>query len=101
MKKNECFVGFKEKPIEFAPTYKFDINSNNYDTSAKKRVPSWCDRILYKIEKNEQNDFIECNQLSYNSINNYNQSDHKPVFGLFEIKVKLFKSYKINKFLIK
>ena len=35
------FQGFSEQPIKFPPTYKFDINSDIYDSSEKQRVPSW------------------------------------------------------------
>lgn len=37
-----------EPEITFKPTYKFDPNSDTYDTSKKKRVPSYTDRILSK-----------------------------------------------------
>ena len=41
------FRGFSEQPISFAPSYKFDTNSDTYDTSEKKRVPSWTVRLCY------------------------------------------------------
>ncbi|CAJ0752379.1 8757_t:CDS:10 [Entrophospora sp. SA101] len=42
---NRIFHGFEEGDIDFPPTYKFIIGSDNkYDM---KRVPGWCDRILY------------------------------------------------------
>ncbi|KAI5488551.1 phosphatidylinositol dephosphorylation [Trichomonas vaginalis G3] len=37
-----------EPPITFRPTYKFDKNSDIYDTSPKKRVPSYTDRVLLR-----------------------------------------------------
>ena len=37
----KVFVGFSEPPIKFLPTYKFDIQSDNYDSSSKNRVPSY------------------------------------------------------------
>ena len=35
------FRGFSEQPISFAPSYKFDLHSDVYDSSEKRRVPSW------------------------------------------------------------
>lgn len=49
MTKGLVFSGFKENAIKFAPTYKYDVGSDVYDTSEKMRVPSWTDRILYKV----------------------------------------------------
>ena len=36
---------FREAPITFIPTYKFDLGTHNYDTSKKQRVPSWFQNI--------------------------------------------------------
>jgi hypothetical protein len=43
--------GVFEEPITFKPTYKFDDNSDQYDTSKKHRIPSWTDRILIQLGK--------------------------------------------------
>ena len=67
-----------ENNINFPPTYKYFIDSDNYDIL--KKQPSWCDRILYKNNKNIK-------QLRYDRIN-VNCSDHKPVYGYFEINSK-------------
>lgn len=32
---------YQEGQIKFLPTYKYDQNSNVYDTSKKQRIPSW------------------------------------------------------------
>lgn len=83
LKKNgTSFNNFKEMQIKFPPTYKFDLNTNNYDTSAKKRIPSYCDRILYKIF--EDSPINECQPIEYNHLPEFVQSDHKPVIGIFK-----------------
>lgn len=43
----KAFVGYTEAPIAFAPTYKYDKRSDQYDTGEKQRVPAWTDRILW------------------------------------------------------
>ena len=46
--KDSQYLGeLKEGHITFDPTYKYDKNSDEYDSSAKVRVPAWTDRILY------------------------------------------------------
>ena len=84
--KEEDEFSLTESNISFPPTYKFDINSSCYDTSSKKRIPSYTDRILFKVN-DQQHSEISCKCLEYNSIEFLNLSDHKPVIGLFEIKV--------------
>ncbi|OHT13312.1 Endonuclease/Exonuclease/phosphatase family protein [Tritrichomonas foetus] len=37
---------FEEGKVSFMPTYKFDKNSDVYDTSPKMRIPSYTDRVL-------------------------------------------------------
>jgi len=73
-----AFFGFQEGPLSFAPTYKYDIGTDVYDTSEKMRIPAWTDRILFSGK---------CiNQLYYDRVE-INSSDHRPVKSLFEIEV--------------
>lgn len=74
---------FSEGELNFDPTYKYDDHSNNYDTSQKKRIPAWCDRILY--EKSQKcRGLIEL--LHYGRKESY-FSDHRPVFALYKLSV--------------
>ena len=74
---NPTFSDLVEGPLTFNPTYKFNINSNEYDTSKKNRVPAWCDRIIWK-----KHHCIE--QIFYDSVD-YRYSDHKPVYAYFRV----------------
>lgn len=56
MKNKKAFhEGWREGPITFLPTYKYDVGTVGlFDTSEKKRAPSWCDRILYRTRKDTE-----------------------------------------------
>ncbi|XP_018679654.2 type IV inositol polyphosphate 5-phosphatase 11 isoform X1 [Musa acuminata AAA Group] len=83
-KSGEVFVGYCEGSLSFKPTYKYDVGSNNYDTSYKVRVPSWTDRILFKIDSSSG---IDAALHSYESIDRVKTSDHKPVRAHLCLKV--------------
>lgn len=61
MKAGKVFSGMREPPITFPPTYKFDKGSTKYDSSEKRRVPSWCDRILFRGSVPFQTPFVSDN----------------------------------------
>ena len=84
MQTNPAFEGFAEGPLNFKPTYKFDKGTDTYDSSKKKRIPSWTDRILWK--QTADPDAIKV--LSYASANDIKTSDHRPVYGTFDCKLK-------------
>ncbi|KAB5580730.1 SacI homology domain-containing protein [Coniochaeta sp. 2T2.1] len=70
-----AFRYYSEARITFMPTYKYDIGTDQYDTSEKARIPAWTDRILRKG--------TNLRQLSYNSAP-LKFSDHRPVYAMFE-----------------
>ncbi|ESO96192.1 hypothetical protein LOTGIDRAFT_116088 [Lottia gigantea] len=77
------FHGFQEGRITFPPTYKYDVSSNQFDTSNKSRIPSYTDRILFRSKKRNH---ISC--LDYNSVMSVKVSDHKPVYGIYQMALK-------------
>ncbi|KAI6202971.1 IPPc domain-containing protein [Aphelenchoides besseyi] len=79
-----AFNGFHELEPSFKPTYKYDCGTSNWDSSEKRRVPAWCDRILYWTrDKN-----VRVKQCTYNSCPEVVFSDHKPVVSFFSLNVK-------------
>lgn len=76
MKSKQSFYGFTEAPVTFAATYKFTIGTSKYNT---KRIPSWCDRILYLPYSKP----VEI--LDYSSLPDISTSDHKPVYLLLNV----------------
>lgn len=47
--------GWNEGPIRFLPSYKYDVGKVGvFDSSEKRRCPSWCDRILYRTRAAKQ-----------------------------------------------
>jgi len=36
-----AFSGYIEGQILFRPTYRYDVGTDNYDTSEKMRTPAW------------------------------------------------------------
>lgn len=72
---------FVEMPIGFAPTYKYDVGTDTYDSSEKKRSPAWCDRLLYRGREGR------VQQLDYRR-HEVKVSDHRPVTGRFRFVAK-------------
>ncbi|XP_078406333.1 phosphatidylinositol polyphosphate 5-phosphatase type IV [Cetorhinus maximus] len=83
LQEGSIFKGFKEAEISFLPTYKFDIGCDVYDSSAKKRTPSYTDRIIYK-SRQKGDIFV----LKYGSCTSIKTSDHRPVYGCFQVRLR-------------
>lgn len=70
------FRGFIEGKLDFAPTYKYDLFSEDYDTSEKCRTPAWTDRILWKRRKwNFNKTAEEMNVVGASSTSGENEDD--------------------------
>ncbi|KAM9456041.1 inositol polyphosphate 5-phosphatase K isoform 1-T2 [Clarias gariepinus] len=103
-KKRESVMDeFVEGPLSFPPTYKFDVGTHTYDTSAKKRKPAWTDRILWRLRRTGSpvpshnaalqrgltswlGGATQVTPLFYRSHMGYTVSDHKPVSALFSLQ---------------
>uniref|UniRef100_A0A6B2KXB8 Inositol polyphosphate-related phosphatase domain-containing protein n=1 Tax=Arcella intermedia TaxID=1963864 RepID=A0A6B2KXB8_9EUKA len=76
-----CFYQFKEGPIRFRPTYRFERGSRVW-SEEKLREPAYCDRILWKsLYPNK------INLTDYNSSEQLMTSDHSPLYAIFDVKV--------------
>ncbi|PPQ65581.1 hypothetical protein CVT26_000530 [Gymnopilus dilepis] len=75
-----AFTGYEEGPLLFRPTYRYDVGTDNYDTSEKMRIPAWTDRILYRGNALD---------LSVYSRAELRGSDHRPVFAIFRAEVQI------------
>ncbi|XP_052187951.1 type IV inositol polyphosphate 5-phosphatase 7-like [Diospyros lotus] len=83
-RQGHVFEGWSEGKIYFPPTYKYLKNSDKYagddiNPKAKRRTPSWCDRILWYG--------IGLHQISY-ARGESRFSDHRPVYSTFLAEVE-------------
>ncbi|KAK7335231.1 hypothetical protein VNO80_27008 [Phaseolus coccineus] len=99
----KIFQGMREALIKFPPTYKLrDINQSfynaithfsGYDSGEKKRIPTWCDKIIYRDTRVAP--AYECSLdspvvssiLQYDACMDMSDSDHKPVRCKFNVKI--------------
>jgi hypothetical protein len=117
MGRNRVFEGYSEGKVNFRPTYKYNVktdtyekqalynetandlhdalnvNSNNFP-AAKVKLPSWTDRVLWKVNNKTIN---SVQLIQYSCINTLTISDHKPVYTLFDVQVKRIDDKKFNK----
>uniref|UniRef100_A0A8B9J759 phosphoinositide 5-phosphatase n=1 Tax=Astyanax mexicanus TaxID=7994 RepID=A0A8B9J759_ASTMX len=101
------FRGFIEGKLDFAPTYKYDLFSDDYDTSEKCRTPAWTDRVLWKRRKwnfDKTAEELELNvvgapvndeeqlpwspgELKYYGRAELKTSDHRPVVAVIDVDI--------------
>lgn len=100
---NEAILkDFKEFEINFKPTYKYVLyQENSYN---KKRIPSWCDRILYKTyhdncETDDTQNIQEPHLIKYSSLSREMLlwTDHQPVELIIDVPAKYTKENPIIK----
>ncbi|KAL3981946.1 Endonuclease/Exonuclease/phosphatase family protein [Acanthocheilonema viteae] len=77
--KGNVFEGFREAYINFPPTHKFIVGTNDY---VNDRIPSYTDRILYYAKESSR-----IRPGKYDCLWEENASDHKPVYGFFTMRV--------------
>ncbi|XP_051541839.1 LOW QUALITY PROTEIN: synaptojanin-1-like [Myxocyprinus asiaticus] len=103
----QVFRGFIEGKLDFAPTYKYDLFSEDYDTSEKCRTPAWTDRVLWKRRKwnfdktaeelelnvvgaqvNEEDQYPwSPGDLKYYGRAELKTSDHRPVVAIIDVDI--------------
>ena len=74
----KTFPYYNEARITFLPTYKYDVGTDEYDSSDKARIPAWCDRVLTKGPN--------LRQIHYDTAP-LKFSDHRPVYATFQCTI--------------
>jgi hypothetical protein len=74
----KTFPYYNEAIITFLPTYKYDVGTDEYDSSDKARIPAWCDRVLTKGHN--------LRQIHYDTAP-LKFSDHRPVYATFQCTI--------------
>ncbi|PLW16880.1 hypothetical protein PCANC_01500 [Puccinia coronata f. sp. avenae] len=86
---HQVLVGLREAPIHFKPTYKYKLNSGSQFVSFDHRLPGWTDRIFFGSWLDEDQaslvDITGAQILEYQSLPEYDDSDHKPVFAVIDL----------------
>lgn len=85
--KGNVFQNFEEGELTFAPTYKYQPNTNQYERRVEKKIrsPAWCDRVLFRTMNKK---FLQVKQINYFR-SELLPSDHKPVGSFFECKLRV------------
>ncbi|XP_063219380.1 synaptojanin-1 isoform X2 [Bacillus rossius redtenbacheri] len=85
------FKNYVEGNITFPPTYKYDLFSDDYDTSEKCRAPAWTDRVLWKRRKHIPDADLppdwDNGKLVHYGRAELKQSDHRPVIAIIDIDI--------------
>ncbi|MED6118249.1 Type I inositol 1,4,5-trisphosphate 5-phosphatase [Stylosanthes scabra] len=86
------FRGWSEGELKFAPTYKYESNSDKYcgedPNKIGRRVPSWCDRVVWYGSG--------LRLVSYTRAE-LKLSDHRPVTATYMAEVEVFSPRKLQK----
>jgi hypothetical protein len=83
LQKQEGFVfsDYHEAPLNFPPTYKYNINEDTYDRSEKFRTPAWTDRVLWKrrplTKAEEADEYFNVGKCLYYGRADIRYSDHR------------------------
>ncbi|MFQ6640102.1 hypothetical protein Gotur_015264 [Gossypium turneri] len=91
LQKGGTFEGWSEGVLDFAPTYKYEVNSEKYygeDPKIGRRTPSWCDRILSYGKGLRQQSYGRT-ELKI--------SDHRPVTATYMAEVEVFDSRRLQR----
>ncbi|KNA16255.1 hypothetical protein SOVF_090830 [Spinacia oleracea] len=96
MEAGRVFQGMREAIVRFPPTYKFERHQPGlagYDAGEKKRIPAWCDRVLYRDSRTSSASEcsldcpVVCSITEYEACMDVTDSDHKPVRCKFNIDI--------------
>jgi len=84
MEKKAVYNGFREGPITFCPTYRWERKEQVF-SNKKEQSPSFTDRVLTHSLASG------LHQMEYNSAPSCLGSDHRPVFSVHVLSPRCFK----------
>ncbi|XP_019057277.1 PREDICTED: type I inositol polyphosphate 5-phosphatase 1 isoform X2 [Tarenaya hassleriana] len=91
MRKGRAFEGWSEGTLDFPPTYKYELDSEEYsreDSRSGKRTPAWCDRILSHGKGMK---------LASYKRSELKLSDHRPVTATYVAEVEVLSPRKLQR----
>ena len=86
MGRGRAFVGFSEARVEFAPTYRWERNADEFSWK-RGQTPSYTDRVMHRSLPGVADKIV---QTAYDSPTTMFGSDHRPVSAGYTVGLRRY-----------